>query len=179
MADQQDLRGSNLEKDPADWKTGDEPMTGAQASYLKTLSDQASEPFDDGLTKAEASRRIDELQERTGRGQSWPHAAPSRYQAATEGSGGGQEADAGEGEDDTGVLAARQAFAEKPAGQDDGGDRVQRPEHADHGQVAGGRGVGEEEIRPGVAQADQRHRPDPAARPAQGPGRPPADERDH
>ena len=57
MADQQDLRGSNLEKDPADWKTGDEPMTGAQASYLRTLSDQASEPFDEELTKAEASRR--------------------------------------------------------------------------------------------------------------------------
>ena len=70
MASQQELRGSNLEKDPDEWKTGDEPMTGAQASYLKTLSDQAGEPFDDGLTKAEASRRIDELQQRTGRGQS-------------------------------------------------------------------------------------------------------------
>ena len=69
MSNQQELRGSNLEKDPTEWKTGDEPMTAAQASYLKTLSDQASEPFDDGLTKAEASRRIDELQERTGRGQ--------------------------------------------------------------------------------------------------------------
>ena len=45
-------------------------MTGAQASYLKTLSDQAGEPFDEELTKAEASRRIDELQARTGRGQS-------------------------------------------------------------------------------------------------------------
>jgi hypothetical protein len=70
MASKQDLRGSNLEKDPKDWKTGDEPMTAAQASYLKTLSDQANEPFDEDLTKAEASRRIDELQERTGRGQS-------------------------------------------------------------------------------------------------------------
>jgi hypothetical protein len=70
MADQQELRGSNLEKDPDEWKTGDEPMTGAQASYLKTLSDQAGEAFDEALTKAEASRRIDELQERTGRGQS-------------------------------------------------------------------------------------------------------------
>jgi hypothetical protein len=59
---------SNLEKDPADWKTGDEPMTGAQASYLKTLSDEADEPFDDKLTKADASRRIDELQDKTGRG---------------------------------------------------------------------------------------------------------------
>jgi uncharacterized damage-inducible protein DinB len=70
MADQQELRGSNLEKDPDEWKTGDEPMTGAQASYLKTLSDQADEAFDEALTKAEASRRIDELQQRTGRGQS-------------------------------------------------------------------------------------------------------------
>ena len=69
MADNQELRGSNLEKDPGEWKTGDEPMTGAQASYLKTLSDQASEPFDETLTKAQASRRIDELRERTGRGQ--------------------------------------------------------------------------------------------------------------
>jgi hypothetical protein len=45
-------------------------MTGAQASYLKTLSDQANEAFDEALTKAQASRRIDELQQRTGRGQS-------------------------------------------------------------------------------------------------------------
>lgn len=60
---------SNMEKDPADWVTGDEPMTGAQRSYLKTLSEEAKEPFDDALTKAEASRRIDELQEKTGRGQ--------------------------------------------------------------------------------------------------------------
>ena len=70
MANQQELRGSNLEKDPTDWKTGGEPMTAAQASYLRTLSDQASEPFDENLTKAEASRRIDEIQESTGRGQS-------------------------------------------------------------------------------------------------------------
>ena len=70
MSNQQELRGSNLEKDPTEWKTGDEPMTAAQASYLKTLSDQASEEFDENMTKAEASRRIDELQQRTGRGQS-------------------------------------------------------------------------------------------------------------
>jgi hypothetical protein len=62
------LEGSNLEKDPDAWVTGDEPMTGAQASYLKTLSDQAGEPFDETLSKADASKRIDELQERTGRG---------------------------------------------------------------------------------------------------------------
>jgi hypothetical protein len=59
---------TNTEKDPAEWVTGDEPMTGAQASYLKTLSDEAGEPFDESLSKADASRRIDELQERTGRG---------------------------------------------------------------------------------------------------------------
>ena len=58
----------NMEKDPADWVTGDEPMTGAQRSYLKTLCEEARVDFDDQLTKAEASRRIDELQEKTGRG---------------------------------------------------------------------------------------------------------------
>ncbi len=61
--------GSNTEKAPEDWVTGDEPMTGAQASYLKTLSEEAGEPFEAGLTKAEASQRIDELQAKTGRGQ--------------------------------------------------------------------------------------------------------------
>lgn len=59
----------NVEKDPGDWVTGDEEMTGAQASYLETLSREAGEEFDPSLTKAEASRRIDELQGRTGRGQ--------------------------------------------------------------------------------------------------------------
>ena len=58
----------NAKKDPDDWTTGDETMTGAQASYLKTLSDEAGVPFDDKLTKAEASKRIEELQEMTGRG---------------------------------------------------------------------------------------------------------------
>ncbi len=58
----------NMEKDPADWVTGDEPMTGAQKSYLKTLSEQAHVDFDENLTKADASRRIDELQQQTGRG---------------------------------------------------------------------------------------------------------------
>ena len=62
------LDGSNLEKDPDEWVTGDEPMTGAQASYLKTLSDQAGEPFDEKISKADASKRIDELQDKTGRG---------------------------------------------------------------------------------------------------------------
>ena len=60
---------SNTVKDPDEWTTGDERMTGAQQSYLKTLSEEAHEPFDPNLTKAEASKRIDELQEKTGRGQ--------------------------------------------------------------------------------------------------------------
>ena len=58
---------TNTEKDPAEWVTGDEPMTGAQASYLKTLSDETGEPFDETLTKADASRRIDDLQEKAAR----------------------------------------------------------------------------------------------------------------
>jgi Protein of unknown function (DUF3072) len=56
-------------KDPDDWTTGDEPMTGAQKSYLQTLAREAGEPAPaDDLSKADASKRIDELQERTGRG---------------------------------------------------------------------------------------------------------------
>lgn len=65
---QQQAEQSNMEKDPDNWTTGDEPMTGAQRSYLKTLSEEAKEEFDENLTKAEASKRIDALQEVTGRG---------------------------------------------------------------------------------------------------------------
>ena len=66
--DNQDNK-SNAVKDPDEWTTGDERMTGAQHSYLKTLSDEAAEEFDENLTKAEASKRIEELQQKTGRGQ--------------------------------------------------------------------------------------------------------------
>ncbi|HYP26443.1 MAG TPA: DUF3072 domain-containing protein [Blastocatellia bacterium] len=65
---QQEAEGSNTIKNPDDWTTGDEPMTGAQRSYLSTLSEEANEPFDENLTKAEASKRIEELQQKTGRG---------------------------------------------------------------------------------------------------------------
>jgi hypothetical protein len=65
---QQEAENSNMSKDPDEWVTGDEPMTGAQRSYLKTLSEEAHEPFDENLTKAEASKRIEELQQKTGRG---------------------------------------------------------------------------------------------------------------
>ena len=62
------VENPSLEKDPSDWTTGGEPMTGAQASYLRTLSEEAHEEFDEALSKAEASKRIDALQEKTGRG---------------------------------------------------------------------------------------------------------------
>jgi Protein of unknown function (DUF3072) len=59
---------SNAIKDPDDWVTGDEEMTGAQRSYLQTLAEEAGEEIDPNLTKAEASKRIEELQQKTGRG---------------------------------------------------------------------------------------------------------------
>ena len=65
---QHDADEGNTIKDPENWTTGDEPMTGAQRSYLTTLSEEAKEEFDENLTKAEASQRIDELQQKTGRG---------------------------------------------------------------------------------------------------------------
>ena len=58
----------NPEKDPQDWVTGDEPMTGPQRSYLQTLCQEAGRDFDENLSKADASRLIDELQAQTGRG---------------------------------------------------------------------------------------------------------------
>jgi hypothetical protein len=57
-----------VQRDPDEWVTGDESMTGPQASYLRTLATEAGEEVDENLTKAEASKKIDELQERTGRG---------------------------------------------------------------------------------------------------------------
>jgi hypothetical protein len=62
-----DAPNTNRIKDPDDWTTGEEPMTGAQESYLNTLASEAGEEIEPDLTKAEASKRIDELQEKTGR----------------------------------------------------------------------------------------------------------------
>lgn len=59
---------SNAIKDEKDWVTGDEPMTGAQASYLKTLSEEAGVEYEGDLSKADASKKIEELQAETGRG---------------------------------------------------------------------------------------------------------------
>jgi Protein of unknown function (DUF3072) len=61
---------SNTIKDPDEWTTGEEPMTGAQESYLHTLATEAGEEVEEDLTKAEASKRIDELRHKTGRGES-------------------------------------------------------------------------------------------------------------
>ena len=65
---QDDNARSNAVKDPDDWATGEETMTGAQASYLETLCQEAGEEFDPSLSKAAASKRIDQLQEKTGQG---------------------------------------------------------------------------------------------------------------
>jgi hypothetical protein len=57
----------NAKKDPDEWLSGDDPMTGAQASYLKTLCEQAgTDEFDENLTKAEASKLIDEMRQKVG-----------------------------------------------------------------------------------------------------------------
>ena len=65
---QQSTAPGNARKDPEEWTTGGEPMTAAQHSYLQTLCDEAGEPMDETLTKAQASERIAELQRLTGRG---------------------------------------------------------------------------------------------------------------
>ncbi len=67
-ADMADATMSSPEKDPEDWTTGDEPMTGPQHSYLETLAREAGEDVPAELTKAQASELIDQLQEKTGRG---------------------------------------------------------------------------------------------------------------
>jgi hypothetical protein len=68
MTDKNNDPAQTAAKDPDDWVTGEEQMTGPQASYLKTLSREAGEDFDPELNKAEASKKIDELQHETGRG---------------------------------------------------------------------------------------------------------------
>lgn len=68
MTDKNDVPAT-AEKDPDDWTTGDEPMTGAQKSYLQTLATEAGEEVPADLSKADASKKIDELQSQTGRGQ--------------------------------------------------------------------------------------------------------------
>jgi hypothetical protein len=76
--------GSNRIKDPDDWVTGDEEMTGAQESYLQTLAEEAHESVEPDLTKAEASKEIDRLKAKTGRGrQTAARRAPKASRRAT------------------------------------------------------------------------------------------------
>jgi hypothetical protein len=64
----QQAPNETAEKDPSDWVTGDEPMTGPQRSYLQTLAQEAGRDIPDQLNKAQASELIEELQQSTGRG---------------------------------------------------------------------------------------------------------------
>lgn len=76
MSTPKDAANPSAVKDPAEWTTGAEPMTGPQESYLHTLAREAGTEVADDLTKAEASEKIEELQEKTGRGK--PAAKPSK-----------------------------------------------------------------------------------------------------
>jgi hypothetical protein len=108
--------GSNMEKDPSDWVTGDEPMTGAQRSYLTTLAQQAGVEVDDGLTKAQASIRIEELQHQTGRGT-----------PASSGTTGGHEDSAGDPRGPKRSAASETSAAgEEDPGASDGDPAMQR-----------------------------------------------------
>jgi Protein of unknown function (DUF3072) len=69
MSESQPQNDRSAQKDPSDWVTGDEPATGAQQSYLQTLAREAGEKVPEDISKADASRKIDELQDETGRGQ--------------------------------------------------------------------------------------------------------------
>ena len=59
-------------KDPEEWVTGEEPMTGAQDSYVHTLAREAGEDVPEEMTKAEASEKIDELREKAGKAAARP-----------------------------------------------------------------------------------------------------------
>ena len=78
-----------LQRNPDDWKTGDEPMTEAQASYLRTLSEETGEEFQEGLTKAQASQRIDELRQRSPRVNTNEGGATAPHPSQAEGGDGG------------------------------------------------------------------------------------------
>ena len=67
MTDQQTANDPSAEKDPDQWVTGDEPATGPQRSYLETLAREAGEEVPDDLSKADASKKIDDLQGKSDR----------------------------------------------------------------------------------------------------------------
>lgn len=68
---------SNVQRDPDDWVSGEEPMTGPQASYLRTLCEQSGQSFDGSVSKAEASKRIEALREKVGLADGQPNNEPS------------------------------------------------------------------------------------------------------
>jgi len=68
MADTEDRPTDRVLEHPEEWLTGDEPSTTAQRSYLQTLAREAGRDVPGELTKAEASKLIEELQAATGRG---------------------------------------------------------------------------------------------------------------
>jgi len=106
------------EKDTSDWVTGGEPMTGPQASYLQTLCQEAGEDFDQSLTKAQASQRIEELQGKTGRG----GAVPEGQEALPiEDSGSGGSDDKVETETEKVAGTEPNEGAWNPTGEEDGG----------------------------------------------------------
>ncbi len=78
----QPARDRSAIKDPQQWVTGEEPMTGAQDSYVHTLAREAGEEVPGDLTKAEASEKIEELQEKTGRGPAARAARPRKKAAS-------------------------------------------------------------------------------------------------
>lgn len=65
LGDAESTGPNNVEKDPGDWVSGDDPMTGAQKSYLDTLARQAGEELPADLNKVEASQQIDRLKSAT------------------------------------------------------------------------------------------------------------------
>ena len=67
MTDQQTAQDQSAQKDPDQWVTGDEPATGPQRSYLQTLAQDSGEDVPQDLSKAEASKKIDELQDKSDR----------------------------------------------------------------------------------------------------------------
>lgn len=109
-------RESQVLAHPENWKTGDEPVTAAQRAYLETLCREANEPFDpeEPLTKAEAARRIDELQRKTGRG-------------------GSQTSGAGHSRAGQDPAKGSSHYQDRPSDDGKFGDGEQEPNDAQHG----------------------------------------------
>jgi hypothetical protein len=108
--------GSAAEKDPANWVTGDEPMTGPQASYLETLAHQAGEEVPEGLTKAQASDEIERLQG-SGAGPAGSPAGDGAERSSTQGAGDGAERSSTQGAGDGAERSSPAGPVERPTDQ--------------------------------------------------------------